>query len=52
MSIQFPNYTSRSDYKRIDDFLIQHYQPDNQDGIGSSLPGNTCTSMAFWMFLP
>jgi GNAT superfamily N-acetyltransferase len=30
--IQFRNYNGTEDYKRIDDFLIQHYQPGNQDG--------------------
>jgi GNAT superfamily N-acetyltransferase len=32
MSIQFRNYTGRRDYQLIDDFLIEHYQPDNRDG--------------------
>ena len=32
MNIQFRHYTGADDYKRIDDFLIEHYQPGNQDG--------------------
>jgi GNAT superfamily N-acetyltransferase len=32
MSITFRHYTHPADYKLIDDFLIQHHQPGNQDG--------------------
>lgn len=30
--IRFRNYNGAEDYKRIDHFLIQHYQPGNLDG--------------------
>ena len=32
MSIEFRHYNGVEDYKRIDDFLIKHYQPENRDG--------------------
>jgi len=32
MSIQFRHYNPLVDYKRVDDFLIEHYQPGNADG--------------------
>jgi GNAT superfamily N-acetyltransferase len=32
MSIKFRHYNGLDDYKRIDAFLIEHYQPDNADG--------------------
>jgi len=32
MSIRFRTYNDPSDYQRVDDFLIEHYQPGNQDG--------------------
>jgi GNAT superfamily N-acetyltransferase len=32
MSITFRHYIDPADYKRIDDFLIRHYQPGNRDG--------------------
>lgn len=31
MGIQFRHYTP-NDYQRVDDFLIRHHQPNNQDG--------------------
>lgn len=32
MSVQFRHYRGVADYQLIDDFLIRHYQPGNQDG--------------------
>jgi hypothetical protein len=32
MTIQFWHYNGLDDYKRIDIFLTEHYQPDNADG--------------------
>lgn len=32
MTIQFRHYRDPEDYQRISDFLVAHYQPDNQDG--------------------
>lgn len=32
MGIKFRHYIDPDDYKRIDNFLIEHYQPGNQDG--------------------
>jgi GNAT superfamily N-acetyltransferase len=32
MSIQFRHYNHLQDYRRIGDFLIEHYQPGNADG--------------------
>ncbi|MBN1919985.1 MAG: GNAT family N-acetyltransferase [Anaerolineae bacterium] len=32
MTIQFRHYHHASDYALVSDFLITHYQPDNQDG--------------------
>ena len=32
MSITFRNYTHATDYKAVSEFLIRHYQTDNQDG--------------------
>jgi predicted N-acetyltransferase YhbS len=32
MSIKFRNYDLLQDYRRVDEFLIAHYQPNNADG--------------------
>lgn len=32
MSIHWRHYIHSEDYKRVDDFLIEHYQPGNADG--------------------
>jgi hypothetical protein len=32
MSIKFRPYNNPDDYKLVDDFLIEHYQPENRDG--------------------
>ena len=32
MNIQFRQYSNQQDYQRVADFLIEHYQPGNQDG--------------------
>ena len=32
MTICFRNYAGQDDYNRIDEFLIEHYQPNNADG--------------------
>jgi ribosomal protein S18 acetylase RimI-like enzyme len=32
MTIKFRQYKNPDDYKRVDSFLVQHYQPDNADG--------------------
>jgi GNAT superfamily N-acetyltransferase len=32
MSIRFRHYIDPQDYQLVDDFLIEHYLPDNQDG--------------------
>ena len=48
MSIQFCYYNHPNDYKRVDDFLVDHYKPGNLDGTGSNLPGNTCISTLCW----
>jgi len=32
MTIKFRHYNGQDDYKRVDDFLIEHYQPNNADG--------------------
>ena len=32
MRIKFRHYNGPDDYRRVDDFLIEHYQPGNQDG--------------------
>jgi GNAT superfamily N-acetyltransferase len=32
MTIKFRNYNGQDDYIRIDEFLIEHYQPGNADG--------------------
>ncbi len=32
MSVHFRQYRHAEDYKRVDDFLIEHYQPNNADG--------------------
>ena len=31
MSIKFRHYNDLDDYKRIDAFFIEHYQPENAD---------------------
>ena len=32
MSVMFHHYDHSRDYQRVDEFLIQHYQPGNRDG--------------------
>ena len=32
MSVRFRHYNDPQDYQLVDDFLIEHYLPDNQDG--------------------
>lgn len=32
MSIKFRNYKDPDDYRRVDHFFLQHYQPENADG--------------------
>jgi ribosomal protein S18 acetylase RimI-like enzyme len=32
MTIKFQHYNGKDDYKLVDDFLIEHYQPENRDG--------------------
>lgn len=32
MSVKFRHYLDPDDYRRVDEFLIRHYQPGNLDG--------------------
>ncbi|MBN1666811.1 MAG: hypothetical protein JW862_06970 [Anaerolineales bacterium] len=52
MTIAFRHYQPLEDYQRVADFLIQHSQPGNQDGIGSNQPGNTCQGRMPWIDHP